>query len=71
MATLKDRIVALVEVSPGLSDREVTDRIIGESAAQQAANQAARALEREGRLIRERQAHGVVAPKALTTSVCP
>lgn len=60
VGTLRDQIVALVEVSPGLSDREVTDRIIGESAAQQTTNQATRALERQGRLIRRARSDGKI-----------
>jgi hypothetical protein len=52
VATLKDRIVALLRSTPGLTDREMTDRIFGAAAGQQATNQAARALAATGQLAR-------------------
>jgi hypothetical protein len=49
-----------VDASPGLTDREITNRIVGVSAGQQAVNQAARNLETAGRLIRRQRPDGKV-----------
>lgn len=61
MPTLNQRIVDLVNASPGLTDREITDRLIGESAGQQAVNQAARALATAKGLLRRPRSDGKVA----------
>lgn len=52
MATLKDRIVGLLREMPGLTDREITDRLMGPNVGQQAVNQAGRSLAASGNLIR-------------------
>ncbi len=56
--TLKDRILALVAATPGLTDRELTDHLMGADVAQQAVNQAARALAASGRLKRHARHDG-------------
>jgi hypothetical protein len=60
MATLKDRIVELVKAWPGLTDREITDRLEGASALQQPVNQATRALAATGTLLRHERADGKI-----------
>jgi hypothetical protein len=57
---LKERIIGVVNASPGLSDREITDRLSGESAGQQAVNQAAHALANVGLLRRVPRSDGRV-----------
>lgn len=52
--TLKSRILKLLESSPGLTDREITDRLFGRNTPQQAVNQACRSLENDGLLERRR-----------------
>lgn len=44
MPSLKERLAQLVEVIPGLTDRELADRLVGAKAPQQPVNQAARSL---------------------------
>jgi hypothetical protein len=44
MATLKERVLDLIRTSPGLSDREIADRLLGSAAPQQGVNQIARTL---------------------------
>jgi hypothetical protein len=56
MATLRERVLNLIRSTPGLTDREITERIMGLGSAQQAVNQAARRLTEEGLVIR-RQRH--------------
>ncbi|MCH7977639.1 MAG: MarR family transcriptional regulator [Acidobacteria bacterium] len=59
MATLKDRIVDLLRREiPGLTDREITDRLMGPNLGQQAVNQATRALAVSGTLIRRKRHDG-------------
>lgn len=52
MPTLPERILEVLEISPGLSDREITDTLFGHSASQQPVNQACRKLESRGLLSR-------------------
>ena len=52
MAPLKENVLALVRNTPGLTDREITDRLFGPAAAQQAVNQVARLLAAQGALER-------------------
>lgn len=52
MATLKGNILALVRPAPGLTDREITDRLLGSGAAQQGVNQIARSLAAEHLVVR-------------------
>jgi len=58
MATLKQRILVLVTENPGLTDRELTNRIMGTSVGQQAVNQAARAMAGLGQIIRRERPDG-------------
>jgi hypothetical protein len=53
MATLGQNIIELLTSSPGLSDREITDKLLGRDAPQQGVNQTCRSLESRGRLIRK------------------
>jgi hypothetical protein len=52
MATWKERILDLLSKSPGLTDREITDRLAGPQRHQATFNQACRQLEKERKLIR-------------------
>lgn len=52
--SLKDRITQLLSERVGLSDRDITDILLGSLAGQQAVNQACRLLEVEGILTREK-----------------
>jgi hypothetical protein len=58
MATLQERIIAALNESSGLSDRELTDRILGPATPQQQINQAANALAKRGAVIRRTRADG-------------
>lgn len=58
MATRKQRILALLTENPGLTDRDLTDRIMGTSVGQQAVNQAARAMAALGQIIRRERPDG-------------
>jgi len=53
LAGLKDQILAAINKTPGLTDREITDRIRGASAIQQPINQACRSLASRGLISRE------------------
>ncbi len=50
--TLKDRILELLQSTPGLTDRELANRLLGREAQQQSVNQAARQLAAARRLVR-------------------
>ncbi len=50
--TIKDKILQELEKCDGLSDRELTDRILGQGQPQQSINQACRKLESLGKLTR-------------------
>lgn len=58
--TLKDRVLAAVEMTPGLSDRQLADALLGVSAPQQSINIAARALTAEGSLVRTPRSDGKI-----------
>ena len=60
MATLKDRILTLLRSTPGLTDREMTDRLFGPGVGQQATNQAARTLAAARRIARRPREDGKV-----------
>jgi hypothetical protein len=60
MAALKNQIVELLRSFPGLTDRDVTDRIFGSAEGQQAVNQAARQLASAGRIVRRRREDGKI-----------
>ena len=54
--TLKDRILDLLRTGPGLTDREITDRLLGNGKPPQSVNIACRALEERARLVRRKEA---------------
>ena len=60
MARLKEQIVQLVASAPGMTDRELTDRLLGASAGQQAVNQAARSLAHGGHIVRRERTDGKI-----------
>lgn len=60
MASWAERIVELLTKSSGLTDREITDRLVGRGAAQQTVNQVCRRLESEGRLTRRSRHDGLL-----------
>jgi len=53
--TLKDRIVQLLQGQAGLTDREITDRVLAPGAPQQGVNMACRALEADSILVRRKE----------------
>src|SRR5437870_4030952 len=58
MTTLRDRVLSLIRSTSGLTDREITDRLLGTGSVQQGVNQAARALTSEGLVIRHARHDG-------------
>lgn len=60
MTSLPQRILALLSQTPGLTDRQITNRLSGTTAAQQSVNIAARALAKKGRLSRRRREDGLI-----------
>ena len=60
MATLKAQILELVDSMPGLTDREITNRLRSPSDNQQPINQTARLLESEGLLVRQKRNDGLI-----------
>jgi len=60
MAAFSDRIIELVRKTPGLTDRELTDRLKGPAAHPSQVNQEARLLERRGVLRRMRRHDGII-----------
>jgi hypothetical protein len=58
MNSLAQRVLLLVQEQPGLSDREITDLLVGVGAPQQAVNQACRALQARGRIERRLREDG-------------
>ncbi|SRR6266581_105230 len=60
MASLPQRILLLVSRSPGLSDRQIANHLLGASAAQQPVNIAARGLAKKRCLIRRRREDGLI-----------
>jgi hypothetical protein len=67
VASLRDKILAVVRSTPGLTDREITDRLLGTAAAQQGINQMARSLTAQGLLERRPRHDG----KSETTRLRP
>ena len=60
MASLPQRILLLVSQNPGLSDRQITNHLLGASAAQQSVNIAARGLATKRRILRRRREDGLI-----------
>src|SRR6266568_1415550 len=58
--TLPDRILALVQRRPGLTDREITDVLVGKGAPQQHVNQTCNRLHARGLLLRPHRADGKI-----------
>jgi hypothetical protein len=58
MATLKEKVLALVRQTPGLTDREITDHLLGSGAPQQGVNQIARALAGQRLVVRRLRQDG-------------
>ncbi len=58
--TLKDQILELLDSEPGLTDREITDRLKGPDSPQQSVNQACRQLYHAGRIIRREGDDGLL-----------
>ena len=50
----RDKVLALIQNSPGLTDREIAERLDGKGTPQQETNQVCRSLENEGLLVREK-----------------
>ncbi len=60
MSSLPARIVALLESRPGLTDREITDELLGPSAAHQHVNSLCRRLAVKGALFRSPRSDGKI-----------
>ena len=60
MATLPEQIVELLKNSPGLTDREITNRLRSSSDAQQPINIAARKLAQKEIVLRKRRHDGLI-----------
>lgn len=56
MAALREKVLGLVRAWPGLTDREITDHLLGSGAAQQRVNHIARSLAAQ-RLVARRPRH--------------
>lgn len=59
MPTLKAQIIELLHTSPGMTDREITDRLRGPAADQQPINMAARQLAAAGTTKRAKRGDGL------------
>lgn len=71
MTFLPEQILSLLAGAPGLSDREVTNALRGAAAPQQPVNQAARALERQGKLHRRSRPEDGIIGNYLTANAQP
>lgn len=60
MPSLSEEILEAVSKFPGMTDREITNQLRGRSAPQQPINQAARALEAKGYLVRKKRPDGLI-----------
>ena len=60
MTSLPNQILLLIKKAPGLTDREITNRLRGSSAPQQPINIAARGLEGRGGLVRRKREDGLI-----------
>src|SRR5499427_680361 len=58
VATLKESVLALVRSAPGLTDREIANRLLGSRARQARVHQPARSLAAEGLIARRRRYDG-------------
>jgi hypothetical protein len=71
MASLPQRILALLNESPGLTDRQITNRLLGSTAPQQSVNIAARGLAKKGRLLRRRRDDGLIGNYSNADATAP
>ncbi len=60
MPSLPQKVLSLVAENPGLTDRQITNRLLGTTAPQQPVNIAARKLTEKGHLIRRRRGDGLI-----------
>jgi hypothetical protein len=60
MEKLPDRILALIQASPGLTDRQIADALVGKGAPQQQVNQTCNRLTARGLLVRRHRAGGKI-----------
>ena len=60
MATLPEQIAELLKNSPGLTDREITNRLRSSSDAQQPINITARKLAQKEIVLRKRRHDGLI-----------
>lgn len=60
MPTLKERILELLQIGDGLSDREITNRLFTPGAPQQPVNQTCRQLELQGCVFRRSRPDGKI-----------
>jgi hypothetical protein len=58
--TLKEQVLNALFETPGLTDRELTDRLLGTDAGQQAINQTARSMAATGRILRRQRTDGKI-----------
>ena len=58
MAIMKESVLALVRSAPGLTDREIANRLLGSRARQARVHQSARSLAAEGLIARRRRYDG-------------
>ena len=68
MASLPERILALLHRAPGLTDRQITNELSGHSAPQQPVNIAARSLAQRGRIVRAKRDDGLIGNYLATSS---
>lgn len=60
MSSLRERVLRLLKGEDGLTDRQITDRLLGTGAPQQNTNQVCRRLAEQGHLIRRRAGDGLI-----------
>lgn len=58
--SLRSRLLSILEITPGLTDRELTDKIHGRGKPQQPINQLARSLEVQGLVLRRCRSDGLI-----------
>ena len=58
--SLVEKILTLLNIDPGLTDREITDKLVAKGAAQQPINQAARNLKSRNLIKRAKRVDGLI-----------
>ena len=71
MASLAERILALLRSTPGLTDRELTDRLLGSGVAQQGVNHIARSLAAEHVIARRARHDGKLGNYPAEVALAP